>query len=216
MSNDDDFLPAPLVCLICNEEFELAEGLLEHTCEHCGNPIGNMQAQFTYSRGYDAFFAGQRVYMEIPPKRRSAMAYAAQAQETTQLYSEAYTALQEAFQSNLADSQRYKAIEMMASISSLFMQTGLVSPLEAGYWTSLMVEQVNRKEYEELVQKLSQPKPGFLASLVRLNWHRRKRILAKALARQERRIQLIEQNIAFVTPPRVRKSSTSGMGANYA
>ena len=216
MSNDDDFLPAPLVCPQCNEEFDITVGQLEYTCEKCGNQVANMQAQFAYSRGYDAFFVGQRVYMDRPPNRRSAQAYTEQTREVIQLFSEAYSGIQEAMQSILADSQRYKAIEMMASISTLFMQSGLVSPLEANYWTSLMVEQVNRKEFEELAQKISQPKPGILGTLARLNWRRRKRQLERALARGERRLQLIEQNMAFVTPPRVRRDRPSNMGAYHA
>jgi hypothetical protein len=174
-----------------------------------------MQAQFAYSRGYDAFFAGQRVYMEIPPKRRSSLAYAEQAQEGTKLFTEAYTAIQEAFQDNLAESQRYKAIEIMASISNLFMQTNLISPLEAHYWTSLMIAQVNRKEYDELNQNLSQPTSGILARLARLNQRRRKRQLEKGLGRLEKKILNIEHYIAFATPPRVRKRTSGSMRVQH-
>jgi hypothetical protein len=215
MNNEDfdDFLPAPLVCLRCDQEFDIPEGQWEHTCQHCGNRIENMQAQFAYSRGYDAFFAGQRVYMAIPVKRRSSLTYAAQTQEVTKLYTEAYTAIQVAFQANLADSQRYKAIEIMAAIAHLFMQTGLISPLEANYWTTLMIEQVNRKEYDGLKQKLSQPASGIMGFLARLNRRRRKRELEKGLGRLEKKIQSIEQYIAFATPPRVRKGISGSMEA---
>jgi len=215
MNNEkfDDILPAPLVCPRCDQEFELPEGQWEHTCQHCGNRIENMQAQFAYSRGYDAFFAGQRVYIAIPVKRRSSLTYAAQAQEVTNLYTEAYTAIQEAFQTDLAESQRYKAIEIMASIGHLFMQTGLISPLEANYWTTLMIEQVNQKEYDELKRKLSQPTTGIFGFLKRLNRHRRKRELEKGLARLEKRIMGIERYIAFATPPRARKNISGNMKA---
>ena len=213
MNNEDfeEFQLAPLVCPRCDQEFDIPKGQWEHTCQHCGNRIENMQAQFAYSRGYDAFFAGQRVYMIIPPKRRSSLTYAKQAQEVTQLYTEAYSALQEAFQANLAESQRYKAIEIMASIAHLFMQTSLISPLEANYWTSLMIEQVNRKDYVELNQKLSQPTSGIFGSLARLNRRRRKRELEIGLRRLEKKILSIEQNIAFATPPRVRKEISRSM-----
>jgi DNA-directed RNA polymerase subunit RPC12/RpoP len=217
MNNEDlVFQPAPLVCPRCNQEFDLAEGQWEYTCQTCGNPVDNMQAQFAYSRGYDAFFAGQLVFMEIPPSRRSHLAYAEQANEATQLLTEAYTAIQEAFQSNLAESQRYKAIEMMASIANLFMQTGLVSPLEANYWTSLMIEQVNRKECDELNQKLAQPTPGVFGLLKRLNMLRRRHQLERALPRLTKKINLIEQNIAFVSPPRVRKGTSGSLKAYHA
>ena len=213
MDDEDEFEPAPLVCPQCNLEFDIADGQLEFTCQHCGSRVENMQAQFAYSRGYDAFFAGQRVFMAIPPKRRSSRAYAEQTHEGTQLYTEAYSAIQVAFQANLAESQRDKAIEIMASIAHLFMQTGLVSPLEANYWTSLMVEQVNRKEYDELNLKLSQPTTGIFSLLAQLNQRRRKRLLEKALGRLEKKILSIEQYIAFVTPPRVRKRTSGRMGA---
>ena len=176
----------------------------------------NIPAQFAYSRGYDAFFAGQRVFMDIPPKKRSSLAYVKQTQDVTALYTEAYSAIQVAFEGHLSDSQREKAIEIMAAIAHLFMQSGLVSPLEANYWTTLMVEQVNQKEYEELLRKLSQPASGIFGFLARLNCRRRKRQLGKALVRMERKIQLIEQNISFVTPPRVRKEATGGIRAYNA
>jgi hypothetical protein len=146
--------------------------------------------------------------MVIPPSRRSRIAYAKQAYDVTQLYIESYTALQEAFQSNLAASQRYKAIEMMATISILFSQTNLVSPLEASYWTSLVVEQVNHKELNELTAKLSQPPSGIYGRLFRWRLLLRRRQLAKALLRVEQRIDVLEQNIAFITPPRVYKKAT--------
>jgi tRNA(Ile2) C34 agmatinyltransferase TiaS len=213
MDIEDEFEPAPLVCPQCDLEFDIADGQLEYTCQKCGSRVENMQAQFAYSRGYDAFFAGQRVFMAIPPKRRSSRAYVEQTHDVTQLYTEAYTAIQVAFQANLAESQRCKAIEIMASIAHLFMQTGLVSPLEANYWTSLMVEQVNRKEYEELNLKLSQPTSGIFSLLAQLNRSRRKRLLEKGLGRLEKKILIIEQYIAFVTPPRVRKRTSGSMRA---
>jgi hypothetical protein len=214
MNTEYEIQPAPLICPKCDQEFDYIEGQWEYTCQKCGHRIDNLEAQFAYSRGYDAFFAGQRVYMEIPPSRRSRLAYAEQAHEAFQFYTQAYTGLQEAFQANLADSQRKKAIEVMASIANLFIQTGLVSPLESNYWTSLMIEQVNRQEYEELEQKLSQPARGILGVFPRLRWQLRKRQLAKALDRVQRKIQQIEQNIAFITPPRVRKGTPGRMGAS--
>jgi hypothetical protein len=213
--NFDAVEPAPLVCPHCDEEFDLPEGQVEHTCQHCGRSVENMQAQFAYSRGYDAFFAGQRVYMDIPPKRRTSQAYLQHTQEVTQLYTEAYTAIQVAFQASLASSQQYKAIEIMAAISHLFMQTGLVSPVEANYWTTLMIEQVSRKELDELDQKISRPTSGIFAVLKRLNARRRRRQLVKGLARLEKKILSIEQYIAFATPPRVRNKPSGKTKTQY-
>jgi DNA-directed RNA polymerase subunit RPC12/RpoP len=212
---NEEHLPAPLVCPNCDKEFDLAEEQVEYTCQKCGKRVENMQAQFSYSRGYDAFFAGQRILMAIPPSRRSRQAYAEQSLDATQLFSQAYTALQEAFQHNLADSQRYKAIEIMASISNLFIQKDLVSPLEANYWSSLMIEQVNRKEYDEINHKLSQPTAGIFGFLVRLNWIRRRREVKGGLVRIEKKIFAIEQNIAFASPPRVRKGNQGNSGAYH-
>ena len=213
MIDEEETLPAPLVCPQCNQEFEYVEGQWEYTYLRCGKPVDNLSAQFAYSRGYDAFFAGQRVLIAIPPKRRSSQAYAQQTHDSTQLFNEAYSAIQVAFQSTLAESQRDKAIEIMASIAHLFTQTDMISPLEAIYWTSLMIEQVNRKECEDLKQKLAQPSSGILGFLAQINRLRRKRQLEKGLARVERKIQLIEQNIAFVTPPHVRKVDSGRIGA---
>lgn len=208
MNSEEEFQPAPLICPLCDQEFDYAEGQREYTCAYCGNRVENMHAQFAYSRGYDAYFAGQRILIDIPPNRRSSRAYAAQTQETTKLFTEAYSALQEAFQSQLAESQRVKSIEIMASIAHLFMQTSLISPLEAYYWTSLMIEQVNRKELEDITLKISQPISGFFDILARLNCYRRRHQLQRGLTKVNQKINQIEQNINFVTPPKVRNTKT--------
>lgn len=213
MNDEYEVQPAPLVCARCDHEFEYIEGQANYTCMNCGNSIGNLEAQFAYSRGYDAFFAGQQVYMEIPPNRRSHRAYVQQAEEATHLLTEAYSAIQVAFQAYLAESQRIKAIEMMASIAVLFMQTGLISPLESNYWTTLMIEQTNQKELEDINRKLTQPSSGLFGFLARFRWRTRKNQLEKALVRVEKKITLIEQYIAFVTPPHIHKISSKKLGS---
>jgi hypothetical protein len=212
MNQEFDIQPAPLVCPRCDQEFEYIEGEVNYTCMKCGYSVDNLQAQFAYSRGYDAFFAGQHVYMQIPPNRRSRRAYAQQAEDATQLFTEAYSAIQEALQHNLGESQRKKAIEMMATIAVLFIQIEMISPLESNYWTTLMVEQTNQKELDDLNRKLEQPSSSIFGFWTRLNWRRRKNQLKKGLTRIEQKILLIEQNIAFVTPPRVRKSTSQRIG----
>lgn len=208
MDSEEGFQPAPLECPLCDQEFDYVEGQREYTCAFCGNRIENIQAQFAYSRGYDAYFTGQQVLIEIPPNRRSSRAYAVQTKETTKLFAEAYSALQEAFQSDLAESQRVKSIEIMASIAHLFMQTSLISPLEANYWTSLMIEQVNRKELDDLNRKINQPISRIFDILARFNWLRRRHQLQIGLTKIKKKINQIEQNINFVTPPRVRNIKT--------
>jgi hypothetical protein len=48
--------------------------------------------------------------------------------------------------------------------------------------------------------------------MARQNWQRRKRQLEKALVRVEQKINLLEKNIAFVTPLRVRKTASKKIG----
>ncbi len=213
MNEEFEVQPAPLVCPRCDQEFEYIAGQENYTCMNCGNSIGNLQAQFAYSRGYDAFFAGQQVYMEIPPNRRSHRAYVQQAEDAAHLLGEAYSAIQVAFQSYLADSQRIKAIEMMASIAVLFMQTGLISPLESNYWTTLMVEQTNQQELEDINRKLAQPPSGIFSFVARFRWRVRKNQLEKALDQVGKKITVIEQNIAFITPPHVHKVASKRFGS---
>ena len=216
MPDEEEVQPAPLVCPQCDHEFEYVDGQQHYTCGNCGRSIGNLAAQFAYSRGYDAFFAGQRIYLAIPPNRRTRISHADQIRDSTKLFIESYSAIQEAFQSYLANSQREKAIEMMASISRLFMQNGFVSPLESNYWSTLMYEQVNQKELDELTHKLAQSPAGLSNILARFSWHLRKRQLESALVKVSRRIELLEQNIAFVTPPHIRKWPSAKIGPNHA
>lgn len=215
MTDEEEIQPAPLVCPQCDHEFEYVDGQQYYSCGNCGRSIGNLPAQFAYSRGYDAFFAGQRLYIAIPPNRRTRISHAEQIRDSTKLFIESYSAIQEAFQSNLANSQREKAIEMMASISRMFMQNGLVSPLESNYWSTLMYEQVNRKELDDLRSKLGSPPTGLFNIVSRLRWGLRKRQLERALVNFNRRIDLLEQNIAFITPPHVRKLTSRKMGSNH-
>ncbi len=215
MTDEDEIQPAPLICPQCDHEFDYVEGQQHYTCGNCGRSIGNLSAQFAYSRGYDAFFAGQRLYIAIPPNRRNRPTHAGEIRDSSKLFIEAYSAFQEAFQSHLANSQREKAIEMMASISRLFMQNGLVSPLEASYWSTLMYEQVNQKELDDLRNKLVSPPSGLFNLVARLRWHLRKRQLERALVNVNRKIDLLEQNIAFITPPHVRKLPSGKIGSNH-
>jgi hypothetical protein len=196
---------APLVCIKCGTEvFTEAEPWPE-ACPSCRWPF-DLKAQFAYIRGLDAFSAGQELIIHIPPRKRERNLTTEAEMEGLQDYIQAYTALQESFKGEIAESQRQFAIEMMAAMARVFMQHGMVSPLEAAYWGNLLVELNSQRERASLLQKLAaQARGGVPGFFRRWHWRTRLKQLETALVEMDEKILRLELNIAFIDPPRARR-----------
>jgi len=198
---------SPLVCPACSTEvFTVAEPWPE-ACPNCEQRF-DLEAQFAFSRGTDAFTAGQELIIHIAPERREKDMTTEPEMEGVQYYIQAYTALQRAFRGKIAESQRQLGLEMMAAMSRVFLQHGMVSQLESAYWGNLLVELNTLEEVDTLGKKLAGDREGGVVGYIkRWRWRTRKNQLNKALIEVDRKITILEKNIAFVEPPRARRRS---------
>jgi hypothetical protein len=195
---------APLVCPACATEVAMDTDSWPENCPNCNRPF-DLRAQFAFCRGRDAFIAGQELIIHIAPTRREKNMTTSDEMEGVQYYIQGYTALQQAFQGELAESQRQLGIEMVAAMVRVFQQHGMVSPLEAAYWSYLMVEMISQLECETLAEKLANPRRGIIGAVLRWRWQTRKTQLEKALAQIDAKVRLLERQIKFVEKPRARR-----------
>jgi len=191
----------PFTCPYCEIEIQLPEDVWYYTCTHCGSHL-DLNSQFAYLRGLDAFSEGQDIADRINPKKKKNH-FNPRVTTAMTIFKEAYSSLQVALLTDLAESQRSLAVEMLASMSQEFAKWDLVSPLEMNYWSSIMVEQTAQWEYNQLKEKLSNPdQPLFW--IKKMRWRARQKQLLQSLAKLDEKIKTIEKRIAFVDKPRAR------------
>ncbi len=193
----------PFTCPYCETVLDLPEDAWYYTCPRCQKRL-DLKSQFAYLRGLDAFSEGQEMMVKIPPRRRRPLD--PRTEEAMQLFREAYSSLQVAFQSILAEEQRALAVEMMSSMSREFMKWNLVSAVEMNYWHFLMVEQTAQKEYERNKQKLADLDGG-LNLLAQMRWRIRQKQLRKALLDTGKKVVMLERQIEFIDIPRARREN---------
>lgn len=195
---------APVMCAHCEVEFGGEGEAWPSICPRCGRDI-DLDAQFAYCRGRDAFIAGQDILIALTPKMRRRNITTSFEMEGLQFYSQAYSALQRAFQGKLAESQRRLAIEMTAAMVLVFQTHGSISPFESSYWTTLMVDLTTQLDILDVRERLSKLPTGLSGALPRWRWTMRLKQLERALAELDTKIRTLEQNIGFVEPPRARR-----------
>jgi hypothetical protein len=192
----------PFICPYCETEIVLPDDVWYYPCDHCGKWL-DLKSQFAYLRGLDAFKEGQEIMQAVNPKKRR-LYYNSRDQAALNLFIEAYSSLQVAFQADLEESQRFVAVEMMTSMSNEFMKRNMVSLFEGTYWNSLMIEQTAQNEYNLLKQKL-QKLESPLRFIQRWRWTARLSQLLKSLEQLDSKIKSLEKSIEFVDIPRARK-----------
>ena len=191
----------PFTCPYCETEFEVAEDETRCICVKCGHRL-DLDSQFAYLRGLEAFTEGQDLLQDVSPRQRR-KPLNARDKQAMRLFMEAYTAIQVAFRQELADDQRALGIEMMSSMAGEFMKRNMVSAVEASYWNTLLVESNAHKEYDAIKQKLANLR-GPLAFLVHLRlWVRQKQLL-RGLAQIDAKLRTLEKVIEFTEVPRAR------------
>lgn len=196
---------APLVCPQCGTEVITDVEPWPEACPRCQRPF-DLNAQFAYSRGRDAFTAGQELIITISPSQREKNFTTEIEMEGVQYYIQAYTALQRAFQGRIAESQRRLAIEMMAAMARVFLQHGMISQLEMAYWSNLLLELNTLLERASVKEKLTSSKhEGLKGFFLRWRWRVRKNQLDSALQELDQKIRILESRIAFVDPPKARR-----------
>lgn len=195
---------APIMCVHCQAELDGVEEPWPDTCPDCGHEI-DLETQFAYIRGRDAFIVGQDILLRLTPKMRRRNLVSQLEMESLQYYTQAYSSLQRAFQGHLAESQRQLAIEMMAAMTQVFGLHGVISPFESSYWTTLMIELTSQLEVIQIREKLTSLPAGLMGAVLQLRWQARLRQLEKALAQLDVKIKTLERNIVFVERPNARR-----------
>ena len=196
----------PFVCSQCGTEVIPEVEPWPEACPTCLRSF-DQKAQLAYSRGQDAFSAGQELIVRLSPKLRKKNLITEIEMESLFYYTQAYTALQESFKGDLADIQLHLGIEMMAAIAHVFLQHDMISSLESSYWGHLLTEVNTHKERKTLLQNLKEVEQnGILGLFQRLRWQIRLSQIEKGLVDLDSKIRTLERNIAFVDPPRARRS----------
>jgi hypothetical protein len=196
---------APLECPHCG--LEIAAAPWPQECPQCRHPF-DLDAQFAYCRGHNAFTVGQDLLMASFRQKRKGRLPPPDEVEGLECYMQAYSALQQAFHGKLAESQRQLSIRMMASIVQVFQHNTMVSPMEASYWSTLLVELNSRAEIATLQQKLGQRNPlGPLGWPLRWRWQTRIRQLNQALAELDQKLRMLERRIGFTERMHVRNKA---------
>lgn len=191
----------PFICPYCDVEIHLPDNVWYYTCDHCGKRL-DLKSQFAYLRGLDAFREGQDILDRLNPKKHRSLT-SAQDRAALELFRQAYSSFQVAFLTEMEEFQRSLGVEMMTSMAHEFMKRSMISPLEANYWNSLMVEQTAQNEYDLLKGKLvkAEGMAGFLKSF---RWRSRQKRLLKALDQIAIKIHTLETLIDFIDIPRAR------------
>ena len=190
-----------ITCPYCDNETLVPSDLWKHSCRHCGKKL-DVSSQLAYLRGLDAFIEAQGIFQKINPKKRRQ--FHAAEREALDIFMQAYSSFEVAFKGDLEENQRMLAVEMMTSMNHEFLKRMMVSPLEAQYWNTIMVEQTARNEYDNLKQKLQRPITGTFGFIRRWRWNRRKKKLIQALTQMEAKLKALEQRIEFIDIPRAR------------
>jgi len=186
----------PVVCPFCATEFDHEPW--PKACSNCGRPI-DLQAQFAYCRGHNAFTVGQEIVMKAYRGKKPKYVAIAKENEGLQYYLQAYSALQRAFQGRLAESQRQLGIRMMAAMGQVLQHNTMISPLEASYWNTLLTEMNAQQELAALQEKLAQDRNQRLFHYPkRWRWQNRQHQLEKGLDTLNNKLNVLEHQIGFV------------------
>jgi len=174
-------------------------------CNLCGRRF-EAEMIIAYKEAEEAFIEAHR-NLATMAKRRIEPRRDLIETETKDLFRYAYSSLREATRHRMPETYRMAAIEMLAEISRFFSERGMTSRYEAGYWYRLLIEMDDDRVIGEIDARLQRPPRGPFDRLGRwlARLDRRRRI--KRLRLMDEQIAEIEQVIAFVDQPHVRKRS---------
>jgi len=185
----------PVVCATCATEIDHEPW--PQVCPNCRRPI-DLQAQFAYCRGHNAFTVGQELVVKAYRGKKPKYVAIAKENEGIQYYLQAFTSLQRAFQGRLAESQRQLGIRMMAAIAQVLQHHTMISPLEATYWNTLLTELNAQQELAALKEKLAGDQNRSLVHVPkRWRWHNRQHQLEKGLDTLNNKLTVLEHQIGF-------------------
>jgi hypothetical protein len=202
-----------LECPYCGAPLEANPNGEWQTCKRCRHRV-NVAAQEAYHRG-QAYFESIAGHVAESLENRPSKKFSARTEpaipevkpDTRQAYQQAYAALQIALQSTLPEAQRILSIEMMAKISYIFAKRAMIAPREFHFWTKLLLQAYQRREYREIQEALveiRQSGSSIGSAIRRFELRLRRNQLARKLKSLSEEIDRLEAEMGFVSPPRVR------------
>jgi len=189
-------------CPHCETRLDPPEEGWSCTCGACSRRI-DLTGQYAYVRGFQAYEEAAEAIDELKAggsKIIGRYEYLRREQDAYTIFEESYSALQEAFRYPLSPKQLDHGVQMASNLAHLFLPRGMISELEASYWTSLMVEQTARKEHAELLQKIEQRAYGIKDWLLLQRQRLRLRQLVRALEKVDAKIRKIEGGLGLAHP----------------
>ena len=196
-----------LTCPFCDTQLSIQDNFWYTSCSQCGQRL-DLKSQFAFLRGLDAFKEGQDLFQKVNPKKRMRRQFFLSAdREALDLFRQAYSSLQVAFIAELEPNQRFLGVEMMTSMVQEFQKRMMVSPLEAKYWNTLMVEYTAQNEYDRLTKVLREPASGPFGSIKRWRWAARQKQLLQSLAKLDIKLKSVEKEIEFTEIPKARNKN---------
>ena len=202
---------ADVQCPHCHSELAVDVNAVWYTCAACDQRF-NIEAQQAFARAEAAFLAAQEHVGGTPMEGIRPNIYRAKTRlnlsaldpHLVLAYQQAYSGLSIALRYDLPQSQKHAGIEMMVGITQAFAPRAMLSPLEAEYWTKLMIEVTALGELQALEDRLNRPSRPFLPGfLERWRWRLRRHQLTKALGKLQANIKELEHTIGFLDPPYV-------------
>jgi len=195
-------------CPSCGTEIDpwADPNLAELPCPECGKAIDLISQQALARAVVNYLFAQELTTAELFNSRRRLSQLSPQSKDALRTYQKSYNSARLALHNQLPAAQQKTALEMMAEIARILPRHHMISALEAGYWTQLMVRHTAREEYKAIQARLSRPRPRLLTWLFRHpHWRLRRFQLRRALARREERLQEMERDLAFVDDLHVQR-----------
>ncbi len=174
-------------------------------CDQCGRRFLAEMIE-SYKSAEDAFVQGHH-NLATMGKRRIEPRRDPLESDTKDCFRLAHTALSRAMRFQMPEPYRLATIEMMAEITRFFSERGMASRYEAGYWHRLLIEVDDDRVITELDAVLAERPRLPLGPFKHLwAWYRRRRKLRR-LRQMDLQIAEVEQIIAFVEPPHIRRRS---------
>lgn len=196
--------PLTLHCPECDRELQTPDEDVRAVCPACGQVI-DLLAHVAFEWGQETFVEAreQAIAKRLLPIGKRTL-WRPLDEAVALPFEQAHSAVREGLRGKLHERQRKASIEMLAEISGLLANHLMTSPVEAKYWSGVLMEQLRLDQIADFRRRLADSGRGPLQSVKRLWLRLRLARARRALAKIEKRVDQFEALAAFVEPPRAR------------
>ena|GEM_PF-3557951 len=200
-------------CPLCETELIIPDEGEWMTCISCGGRL-HVRAQQAFARAHVAFLSVEEVASELRV-REPRRPYRAKARPDSlpldpilvQAYQKAYSGMRIALRLPLPPEQQLSGAVMMAEITRRLAPRAMVSPLEAEYWTRLVVELAAQDELVSLeaLFDAASDRSSVLPAMRRLGMRLRRRQLVATLVKLRAQTDGLAHAVGFLDPPQIER-----------